>query len=78
MRTGIAISMLVSSAYTFSRWTWPILNNITAKYNVRHCTGGDAEHSHDCEFVDREYEIGVRIGVLFAVLAASSIGKYLP
>lgn len=44
----------------------------------RHCTGGNSEESAaTCERTDRDYNISIRIGMLFVVLAASSIGTLL-
>lgn len=41
----------------------------------RHCTGGNSEESTaTCERKDRDYNVSIRIGMLFVVLAASSIG----
>lgn len=46
---------------------------------VEHCVGSDGEESEtSCERVDRDYNIPVRIGTLFAILATSSIGVFLP
>lgn len=44
---------------------------------VEHCVGG-AELSRTCERIDRDYNIPLRIGTLFAVLATSAIGVFLP
>lgn len=43
---------------------------------VEHCVGGS--HEVTCERVDRDYNIPLRIGTLFAILAASTIGVFLP
>ncbi|KAL6408276.1 hypothetical protein AUP68_08131 [Ilyonectria robusta] len=46
---------------------------------VEHCTGGNSEESTaTCERKDRDYNISIRIGMLFVVLAASSIGVFGP
>ncbi|CAM1505868.1 Fc.00g115050.m01.CDS01 [Cosmosporella sp. VM-42] len=45
---------------------------------VEHCTGGDSEEESSCERTDRDYDIPIRIGMLFVVLAASSIGVFGP
>ncbi|KAH7013122.1 hypothetical protein EDB80DRAFT_863096 [Ilyonectria destructans] len=46
---------------------------------VEHCTGGNSEESAaTCERTDRDYNISIRIGMLFVVLAASSIGVFGP
>ncbi|KPM41389.1 hypothetical protein AK830_g5160 [Neonectria ditissima] len=43
---------------------------------VEHCTGGSSDESTaTCERTDREYKIPIRIGMLFVVLVASSVGK---
>ena len=47
---------------------------------VEHCTGGD-EHEDEatqCDRVDRDYNIRLRVGLLFAMLATSSIGVFGP
>ncbi|KAH6886234.1 ZIP zinc transporter-domain-containing protein [Thelonectria olida] len=46
-----------------------------------HCTGGSSEESESsasCERTDRDYKIPIRIGMLFVVLVASSIGVFGP
>ncbi|SGZ58619.1 CIC11C00000000948 [Sungouiella intermedia] len=47
---------------------------------VEHCVGSEGEGSAEntCERVDRDYNIPLRIGTLFGVLAASAIGVFLP
>ncbi|KAF5625662.1 zinc-regulated transporter 1 [Fusarium sp. NRRL 52700] len=47
---------------------------------VEHCVGGGSEESdeRDCGRKDRDYKIGIRIGMLFVVLLASSIGVFGP
>lgn len=45
---------------------------------VEHCVGSDGEGEHSCERVDRDYDIPLRIGTLFAILATSSISVFLP
>ncbi|KAB5540598.1 hypothetical protein GE09DRAFT_260990 [Coniochaeta sp. 2T2.1] len=48
---------------------------------VEHCVGGDAELSrseHSCSRKERDYNIPLRIGLLFAMLATSIIGVMLP
>ncbi|KAK1781994.1 hypothetical protein QBC45DRAFT_17886 [Copromyces sp. CBS 386.78] len=47
---------------------------------VEHCTGGD-EHegeSATCERTDRDYNIRLRVGLLFAMLGTSSFGVFSP
>lgn len=39
----------------------------------RHCVGGSAETT--CERKDRDYNIKLRIGLIFPMLFASAIGK---
>lgn len=47
----------------------------------RHCVGaGESENgdqARDCSKVDREYNIPLRIGLIFAVLGTSALGKHL-
>ncbi|KAL0932501.1 ZIP zinc transporter [Colletotrichum truncatum] len=48
---------------------------------VEHCIGaGESEHSssRSCKKVTRDYNIPLRIGLLFVILATSAIGVYLP
>ncbi|CCH41120.1 Zinc transporter 7 [Wickerhamomyces ciferrii] len=44
---------------------------------VEHCVGGDAEEA-SCERVDRDYNIPLRIGLLFVILVTSGIGAFGP
>ena len=45
---------------------------------VEHCVGAGASEGGavSCERRDREYDIPLRIGLIFAILAASAIGMY--
>ncbi|KAJ4258785.1 high-affinity Zn(2+) transporter zrt1 [Fusarium torreyae] len=49
---------------------------------VEHCVGGshgsEGEGERSCGRTDREYKIGIRIGMLFVVLVASAIGVFGP
>ncbi|KAH7004268.1 hypothetical protein EDB82DRAFT_45251 [Fusarium venenatum] len=48
---------------------------------VEHCVGGSHGSeggSRSCTRTDRDYKIGIRIGMLFVVLVASSLGVYGP
>ncbi|KAK3335247.1 hypothetical protein B0T19DRAFT_452130 [Cercophora scortea] len=46
---------------------------------VEHCTGSAEEgHAPSCAKVDRDYNIPLRVGFLFAILVASAIGVLLP
>ncbi|KAH6633917.1 putative metal ion transmembrane transporter protein [Chaetomium sp. MPI-SDFR-AT-0129] len=43
---------------------------------VEHCTGG---HAHEaCELVQRDYNVSLRVGLLFVMLVTSSIGVFVP
>jgi len=44
---------------------------------VEHCVGGD-ESEVTCERVDRDYDIPLRIGLLFVILVTSAIGAFGP
>lgn len=44
---------------------------------VEHCTGG-AEEVPQCSKVDRDYNINLRVGLLFVIMATSSIGVFSP
>lgn len=68
-----ATSMLASSKYL-------CVNNImrVSAYPsllFRHCVGGSSEAS-TCERKDRDYNIGLRIGLIFPMLAGSAIGEH--
>ena len=43
----------------------------------RHCTGGSSETA-TCERVNRDYNIRLRIGLLFVMLVTSAIGVFTP
>jgi zinc transporter 1/2/3 len=48
---------------------------------TRHCVGGGGEESRgsaNCERREREYNVPLRVGLLFVILATSAIGVYLP
>lgn len=49
----------------------------------RHCVGAgeeesESEGSKSCASVDREYNVPLRIGLIFAVLATSALGTEPP
>lgn len=43
----------------------------------RHCTGGSGKEQ-SCARVERDYNIRLRVGLLFVMLATSSIGVFAP
>lgn len=45
---------------------------------VEHCTGGSHSGAATCSKVDRDYNIPLRIGSIFIVLATSAISVFLP
>ncbi|OAL51578.1 Zip-domain-containing protein [Pyrenochaeta sp. DS3sAY3a] len=45
---------------------------------VEHCVGGDAAEEVNCDARKRDYNIPLRIGLLFVILVTSSIGVFLP
>ncbi|KAK3181143.1 high-affinity Zn(2+) transporter zrt1 [Lecanicillium sp. MT-2017a] len=46
---------------------------------VEHCVGGDEEESApQCDARPRDYNVGLRVGLLFAVLATSALGVFGP
>lgn len=48
-------------------------------FGVEHCTGGHGEAAEQsCAKVDRHYNIPLRIGAIFIVLATSAIAVFLP
>lgn len=48
--------------------------------SLRHCVGeGEAEgNAASCERTDRDYNIPLRIGLLFVILVTSAIGVFSP
>ncbi len=44
----------------------------------RHCTGGSSSSAQSCARVDRDYNIRLRVGLLFVMLVTSSIGVFTP
>lgn len=46
---------------------------------VEHCVEeGESESNVSCEKIDRDYNISLRVGLLFAILAGSAFGVYSP
>lgn len=46
---------------------------------VEHCTGGsEAEEENSCEKVNRDYNIPLRVGLVFVIMATSSFGVFTP
>lgn len=46
---------------------------------VEHCVGADGkEVAKTCERIDRDYNIKLRVGLLFVMLVTSSIGVFSP
>ncbi|KAI9901995.1 hypothetical protein N3K66_003812 [Trichothecium roseum] len=45
---------------------------------IPHCTGGSAEEETTCDMPAREYNIKLRVGLLFAILATSGLGVFAP
>ncbi|KAI0576796.1 zinc/iron transporter protein [Pyrenophora tritici-repentis] len=43
---------------------------------VEHCVGGDEESN--CDATQRDYNIGLRVGLLFVILVTSAIGVFTP
>jgi hypothetical protein len=75
-RSKTAISMLVLSKSIMNFDFLMVINLIFS----RHCVGGgESEGSHaSCGLQTRDYDIPLRIGTLFAVLATSAIGVFAP
>lgn len=48
--------------------------------SLRHCTGGDEESQTGpvCDTPNREYNVNLRVGLLFVILATSAIGVFGP
>jgi zinc transporter 1/2/3 len=44
----------------------------------RHCVGGSGESERTCDATTRDYNIPLRIGLLFVILATSAFGVFLP
>ncbi|KAM4057923.1 ZIP zinc transporter [Hirsutella rhossiliensis] len=48
---------------------------------VEHCVGGDeneAASGSQCQGAKRDYNVGLRVGLLFAILATSALGVFAP
>ncbi|KAK3901378.1 hypothetical protein C8A05DRAFT_34936 [Staphylotrichum tortipilum] len=45
---------------------------------VEHCTSGSSGATQSCARVDRDYNLRLRVGLLFAMLVTSSIGVFTP
>jgi zinc transporter 1/2/3 len=45
---------------------------------VEHCVGGDTEEEVNCDATSRDYNIGLRAGLLFVIMATSAIGVFTP
>lgn len=45
---------------------------------VPHCVGGGAAEEIDCGMPDRDYNVGLRIGMIFVILVTSGIGVFAP
>lgn len=46
---------------------------------VEHCTGGSAEEeANSCGRTDRDYNVPLRVGLLFVILVTSAIGVFTP
>ncbi|SZE99445.1 unnamed protein product [Blumeria hordei] len=45
---------------------------------VEHCTSTDGSEERDCGRVDRDYNVNLRIGLLFVILITSAIGVFTP
>jgi hypothetical protein len=65
-----AISMRVSSKLQ------PPIARSTTTDPLRHCVGGHEETQ--CTREDREYNVPLRVGLLFVILVTSAIGVFLP
>lgn len=67
----IAISMLV-----LSRFISILVFICTNQRFERHCVGGEGKSS--CGIQTRDYNVPLRIGTLFVILATSAIGVFAP
>lgn len=45
---------------------------------VEHCVGGDATEEVNCDATNRDYNIPLRVGLLFVILVTSGIGVFSP
>ncbi|PVH77314.1 Zip-domain-containing protein [Cadophora sp. DSE1049] len=45
---------------------------------VEHCTGGSSSSTVTCERVDRDYNTGLRIGLIFVILVTSGFAVFAP
>jgi solute carrier family 39 (zinc transporter), member 1/2/3 len=44
----------------------------------RHCTGGSASAETTCNAPDRDYNVNLRVGLLFAIFVTSAMGVFGP
>lgn len=57
----------------------PTEENCHFHAGVEHCVGGSGESSEPtCERTDRDYNVSLRIGLLFVILVTSAIGVFAP
>ncbi|KAL8302595.1 hypothetical protein RB593_001055 [Gaeumannomyces tritici] len=45
---------------------------------VEHCTGGSESEEGSCEKVNRDYNIPLRVGLIFVIMATSAFGVFMP
>ncbi|KAL8372333.1 hypothetical protein RB595_001906 [Gaeumannomyces hyphopodioides] len=45
---------------------------------VEHCTGGSESGESSCEKVNRDYNIPLRVGLIFVIMATSAFGVFMP
>lgn len=45
---------------------------------VEHCTGGSESEESSCEKVNRDYNIPLRVGLIFVIMATSAFGVFMP
>ena len=49
-----------------------------ALIHSRHCTGASESGQASCDRVERDYNIRLRVGLLFVMLVTSSLGVFTP
>jgi zinc transporter 1/2/3 len=50
----------------------------TRSDDSRHCVGGGGSEAKSCNATDRDYNIPLRVGLLFVILVTSAIGVFTP
>ncbi|KAI8938185.1 hypothetical protein NX059_005850 [Plenodomus lindquistii] len=52
--------------------------NCHSHAGVEHCTGGSESEEVNCDAPTRDYNVGLRVGLLFVILVTSGLGVFTP